>query len=102
MDRTRIERISQMESYLDEAGEAVKALSDAIERYGSVREKYHKLLDYYDSDLWMQDLEADEAGLLPADLKRGVLSEDAVYDLITEHEYLMERLEGILHGEETY
>ena len=35
------------------------------------------------------DFEADEEGKLPADLKRGVLSEDAVYDLITEHRELM-------------
>ena len=35
----------------------------------------------------------DEAGKLPKDLKRGVLSEDAVYDLITDHEHLLERME---------
>lgn len=41
----------------------------------------------------MDDFEADEAGLLPADLKRGVLSEDAVYDLIVGHRELMTRLQ---------
>ena len=35
----------------------------------------------------------DEAGKLPADLKRGVLSEDAVYDLLTEHRDLMARMQ---------
>ena len=49
--------------------------------------------EYYDSELWLQDFEADEAGKLPKDLKRGVLSEDAVYDLITDHEHLLERME---------
>ena len=33
------------------------------------------------------------AGRLPADLKRGVLSEDAVYDLITDHTALMARMQ---------
>ena len=32
----------------------------------------------------MKDYEDDEAGKLPSDLKRGVLSEDLVYDLIRE------------------
>ena len=31
-------------------------------------------------------------GKLPADLKRGVLSEDAVYDLMTEHRELLVRM----------
>ena len=41
----------------------------------------------------MDDFEADEAGKFPADLKRGVLSEDAVYDLIAEHRELMARMQ---------
>ena len=37
---------------------------------------------YYTSDLWKEDYAADEAGKLPANLKRGVLSEDGVYHLL--------------------
>lgn len=40
------------------------------------------LSDYYSSDAWRRDFAADEAGLLPQDLKRGVLSEDGIYNLI--------------------
>ena len=93
MDRERIERIEEMEKCLDEASKAIRELSDALTRYESIRDGYYKLQDYYDSELWLKDFEADEAGKLPKDLKRGVLSEDAVYDLITDHEHLLERLE---------
>ena len=31
---------------------------------------------------WQKDFEADEAGLLPPDLKRGILAEDALFDLL--------------------
>ena len=41
-----------------------------------------QLSDYYGSDAWKRDFAADEAGLLPKDLKRGVLSEDVIYDLL--------------------
>ena len=82
-----------MESYLDETDKAFRELSKALERYESIREKYYALEEYYDSPDWMSDFDADEAGLLPDDLKRGVLSEDGLYNLITEHENLMIRLE---------
>ena len=93
MDRERIGRIEEMEKCLDEASKAIRELSDALTNYEWARDKYYKLQEYYDSDLWLQDFEADEEGRLPKDLKRGVLSEDAVFDLITEHERLLERLE---------
>ena len=35
---------------------------------------------YYTSGKWREDYEADERGELPPDLKRGVLSQDALYD----------------------
>ena len=42
------------------------------------------LSDYYGSDTWKQDFADDEAGLLPKDLKRGVLSEDAIWNLLAD------------------
>ena len=45
-------------------------------------EKLRLLEDYYTSGLWLEDYEADERGELPLDLKRGVLSQDALYDLL--------------------
>jgi hypothetical protein len=40
------------------------------------------LKDYYENGLWLHDYELDEKGLLPRELKRGVLSQDAVYNLL--------------------
>ena len=37
---------------------------------------------YYTGGQWQKDFTDDEAGKLPRDLKRGVLSEDAVYDFL--------------------
>jgi len=91
----QIDRIKEMESYLDEVTEAVKGLSDALTDYLAVREKYYKLEEYYESEKWMEDFEADEAGKIPKRIKRGVLSEDTLFDLITEHEHLLERIEKV-------
>ena len=40
------------------------------------------LAEYYGSDEWKQDFADDEAGRLPKDLKRGVLSEDGLWNLL--------------------
>ena len=50
---------------------------------GSV-DQLKALSEYDGSDAWKRDYAADEAGLLPKDLKRGVLSEDGIYNLLDE------------------
>ncbi len=44
--------------------------------------------EYYGSKLWKQDFAADEAGQLSKSLKRGVLSEDGIWNLLTEYREL--------------
>ena len=50
------------------------------------QEKLRELNAYYTSGAWREDYEADERGELPQNLKRGVLSQDALYDLLAEAE----------------
>lgn len=44
------------------------------------------LKEYYEGPLWKEDYAADERGELPSHMKRGVLSQDAVYNLLAEIE----------------
>ena len=88
----QIERIRDMESCLDASEKAIRELSEALSAYEEAQLQYRELSDYYGSDQWMQDYADDEAGKLPRDLKRGVLSEDGVYDLITENRELLVRM----------
>ncbi len=48
------------------------------------KELLNELSSYYSSDAWKRDFAADEAGLLPKDLNRSVLSEDGIYNLLEE------------------
>ena len=88
----QIERIEEMERCLDASKNAIRKLSEALSAFEEIQSQYRELSDYYGSDLWRRDYEDDEAGRLPRDLKRGVLSEDAVYDLITENRELLVRM----------
>ena len=92
----RTERIEQMEQRLERSAGSIRELEAAVSAYEAAQDDYYKLLTYYSSAQWMRDYEADEAGKLPADLKRGVLSEDAVYDLLLEHRDLMARLSRLV------
>ena len=66
----RIKRISEMEKCFD---------ADPM-----TEEDLQKLIAYYESPEWRSDFESDERGELPKGLKRGVLSEDGIYNLITD------------------
>ena len=89
------ERIRQMEQRLDRASAAVMELSAALDKYEEALEPMAILDQYYSSDEWKQDFAADEAGLLPPSLKRGVLSEDAVWNLLADSRELNRRLQEI-------
>ena len=41
-----------------------------------------ELVRYYEGGQWLRDYGLDELGLLPKDLKRGVLSQDGIYNLL--------------------
>ena len=91
----QIERITQMEQRMERAATAVMTLSAALDRYEEVLEDIAALEAYYDSDTWKQDFADDEAGKFPADLRRGVLSEDGIWNLLTDARELLERLHTI-------
>ena len=96
IDMEQIERITQMEQRMDRAAAAVMSLSAALDRYEEVREDISALEAYYDSDKWKQDFADDEAGKFPADLRRGVLSEDGIWNLLSDARELVERLHSIV------
>ena len=88
----QIERIKEMEGRLERAVAAVMDMSAALDKYEAVQEDIKALRKYYDSRQWKQDYADDEAGQLPADLKRGVLSEDGIWNLLEDVCELNERL----------
>lgn len=83
------ERIRQMESYFDMLQKAADENPDVIREDVSIKAALRILTQYYENGQWLRDYELDEKGLLPKDLKRGVLAQDAVYDFL-------ERIEDII------
>ena len=76
---TQIRRIRRYEEIFREVTEKLK------EEGASLDAQIRELEAYYTSPEWKQDFAADEAGLLPSDLPRGVLSEDGIYNVLEEY-----------------
>ena len=73
----RIARICAMEKRMERAKAAL-----AAGELSAAEEDMLALSAYYSGGQWLADYEADERGELPRGLKRGVLSQDGLYDLL--------------------
>ncbi len=94
----QIERIQVMEALMDQAAAAVKGLEEALDQYEAAQTALRSLGEYLGSEEWIEDFDDDAAGKLPADLKRGVLSEDGIYDLLSEDQEQAARMLDIVAG----
>lgn len=90
------QRIAAMEAAFERTTEAVKALGHALDQYETVKIDIDRLTDYLDSGAWREDFEADEAGLVPKEIKRGVLSEDGLYNLLGDIVEVNEKMQELL------
>ena len=80
----RLLRIIRMERCFDALLEAKARNPESLRSSEKLRDQLGTLREYYQSGSWLQDYESDERGELPRNLKRGVLSQDALYDLLSE------------------
>ena len=92
----QIDNIKKMEVIFDKARKNIDDLTENLQQYHNLQGEIEELVSYYQSEQWMKDYTDDEEGKLPADLKRGVLSQDGVYDLLNdEKEMIAELLETV-------
>ena len=85
-DLLQIDRITKYENVMREASRKIAA----GEVTGELRDMVSSLEAYYGSVEWRRDFAADEAGILPKDLPRGVLSEDGIYNLLEKYRELVD------------
>ena len=83
--KDKIERIQRMEGYLNDYAKTLEDTKKAVARLKEHQESYIQLRNYYSSQAYFDDLDLSNQAEFPADLPCGVLSEDAVYDLLDEH-----------------
>lgn len=73
-----------MESVFDFLQKMVAEKSVSVCKEDWFRIHLDNLLAYYEGGQWLVDYQLDEQGMLPKNLKRGVLSQDGVYNFLTD------------------
>ena len=89
MDTNMIKRIETMELYFDTVTSALSRNPKLIDDI-CIAKMLRRLKEYYSSGQWLCDYEADERGEIPHRIKRGVLSQDGLYNLFDEISEVME------------
>lgn len=79
---SRTVRIKEMEGRYDKVKATLAELEKAEEKLAELSDDIDILREYYESGKWQKDFEADGQGKIPKDLKRGVLSEDGLWNLL--------------------
>ncbi|AZI33345.1 DUF4298 domain-containing protein [Kaistella carnis] len=76
----RLENITKMENILNRTDELISEMEKLLEKWEQNQQDFNDLMNYYTSEERGKDLEDDRLQIIPQDLPRGVLSEDAVFD----------------------
>ena len=75
-----IKRVKKYEAVMTEAEQILKSRNTKQDE--KLKFLLSELEEYYKSDEWKKDFTLEESGFFPSDIKRGVLSEDGIYNLL--------------------
>jgi len=95
-DKNQEERIAFMSDTYDKLRKLVSELAEKTEELDSLIPKVEKLQEYQESGKWQQDFEADERGEISLEVNRSVLSEDGLYDLLSDLDVLYNTFDDIM------
>ena len=88
--RLQRERIGHYEGLFREAERVLRAPESTDEDLLSLKDTVAQLAAYYEDFGWWQDYYDDDAGFLPKNMERGVLSEDGIYNLLERYRELLD------------
>lgn len=90
-----IDRIGENEEKLDRVSKVVSSLEKALNDFESIKNHIEDINNYYGSKEWFNDKKMFEQGLLN-NIKAGILSEDAVWNVNEDIRDLLEKMIDIL------
>ena len=81
-----VSRISKMEKVFDDLRFSFEKSKEEFYKNKNLQKKLKSLTNYYENGKWLKDYQLDEQNKLPKNLKRGILSQDGIYDFLCEVE----------------
>ncbi len=88
-------RIEEMEKIFNIHLEMNKFLADSVAQLNQAQSSYLRLLDYYQSQTYMEDLDLSNKGYFDG-IPCGLLSEDGVYNLLFDRPNLASQLRELV------
>ena len=89
------EHITKNEELLDSINTTIANTNKALEEFKTLKEKSALLNEYYGSKVWFKDKEDLESGKI-SNIKAGVLSEDAVWNMNEDLSDTIEEMKEII------
>ncbi len=96
-----IDRITKNEERLDNILESIKELEKALENFKNNQKNIKLINKYYGSKNWFKDKEYYEQGKI-SNIKAGVLSEDAVWNMLDDIKDITNEMKMIIKNIEKY
>ena len=90
-----IDRITKNEERLDKIKNNVDCLQKELEIFKLNKKDLYLLNNYYGSKNWIKDKESFESGKI-TNVKAGVLSEDAVWNMLEDIDDILKDMKSIL------
>ncbi|MCW6677874.1 DUF4298 domain-containing protein [Anaerococcus sp. NML200574] len=85
MDYKHIEKYTQTyENYKELLGK----INEILDQLDKDREDFDKLVEYYYSEQFKKDFDDSNEGKIDPSINQGILTEDAIYDLMGDDYYL--------------
>lgn len=84
--------VVEMTEIYEEHKNLLDKLSSSLEEFKNHQKELEKLEKYYYSEKFMEDYDASNKGEIPDDINQGILTEDAIYDLLGDNYYMAREL----------
>ena len=94
-DEDRDARINRMSERFNQLAAVTKVLSEKAEKLQDLAPTVDEFKNYIGSGQWLKDYEADERGEIGPEVDRSVLSEDGLYNLMSDLDDLMHSFENL-------
>lgn len=69
-------------------GELIGRINNILDEFEKNRVDFDKLVEYYYSEQFKKDYDDSNQGKINSDINQGILTEDAIYDLMGDDYYL--------------
>lgn len=84
--------VVELTEIYEEHKKLLDKLCSSLEEFKNHQKELEKLEKYYYSDKFMEDYDASNKGEIPDDINQGILTEDAIYDLLGDNYYMAREL----------